>query len=701
MVDRFHGTLFGPRRLPCVREPDESQAPNSVPGIFMTPSELKERYQKLVENYQSGVIDWKAFEMGLLELKRLRAAFAASGDGDLTGIPDTGRIERMRYNAEQGRPNRFTDQGIELSDSSVSRRKEPDRLSMSTVPSSSFRVEPELPTGEGSGISLQGSKARKANLLRPQVGNILGERYTLQRSLGRGTFGETWRAKDAQTENYVVIKQLPISIRNDSKATSRFFDVFRRVTALKHHNICPVYFLDEDEQYGPFVVSAYLDAVSLEDYYSQYVRTFQTVPLSTVVRVLWPVAAALDYARERKTIHGGLKPNNVLVGKSCGTLITDVGLTETIRTSLLALGVTSGVSDSGPWRAPEVWRDGRYSPQSDQFSLAVLAYRMIADTLPFSGCDEASLRERVIKAAAPPIESESGAVNTALQRGLAKDPFDRFPSCLHFVKALIEPSGFGPHFSRSRILDARHGLWAFLFGIPRPEPPACVADDLWPFDDEELGAEPPDIRIPRQATYPYARDPMAGTIVPSSVFGIFSGTTTTIFGGVAAVSLGTGIALTALFSPSDRNVTPSTDSFSSDAQPMSSFRAPPLANSEPAKTSSSDAEGNEISVAVAADELIKMTEQAAAGDVVAQRKLGELYVNGTGVSTNYGFAIRYFRQAAEKDDATSLYHLGRCSELGLGVPVNVDLAKNYYVRAAKQGSRDARLALRRLDGREP
>ena len=662
----------------------------------MDSRELRERYQKLLENYHSNVIDWKTFESGLFELKRVQAALASS---DNDALPDTRGLEKMRRNAEQGRPNRFDEHGTELS--TRHRKRSDSGLSMSTIPASSFRADTGLPVGEKSDVLRSDSTSRKANSLRLRVGNVLSRRYVLQRSLGSGTFGEAWRGKDAITENYVVIKQIPLLIRNDIQATARFLDVFQRVTVLKHQNICPVYFLEDDDQYGPFIVSAYLDAVSLEDYYIRYVQTFQTFPLTAVVRVLWPIAAALDYARDRKTCHRGLKPNNVLIGKSCGVLVTDFGLPETIRTGLLELGITPKTSDGGPWRAPEVWRDGHYSGQSDQFSLAVLAYRMIADTLPFTGRNEADLREKIINAPPPPVESESESMNAVLQQGLAKDPFDRFPSCLHFVKALIEPTAHHPHFPGRRVLDARQGLWALLFGVPRPTPPACVTSTIgptnWPFADEETATELPDIRIPQQSVYPYSGTPMPGTGTAASVFGSLTGTTATILGGLATMVLGTGIILST-FGLSIKDAPPS-DAVS-PTQAVEKSPSPSVSSaSESTKDANAVASVDDVaeSATISADELVELTDQALKGNVDAQRKLGEMYFSGKGASTNYDMAIRYFRQSAEKGDSLSLYYLGHCSEQGLGMPMDHDLAKNYYTRAAKLGSREAKTALRRLN----
>ncbi|MDR1140761.1 MAG: hypothetical protein LBL62_03645, partial [Planctomycetaceae bacterium] len=78
-----------------------------------------------------------------------------------------------------------------------------------------------------------------------------------------------------------------------------------------------------------------------------------------------------------------------------------------------------------------------------------------------------------------------------------------------------------------------------------------------------------------------------------------------------------------------------------------------------------------------------------------QRKLGEIYFYGKGVKPDYLKAVNYFQLAAQKDDVFSLYHLGRCYELGLGgLPHDTTHAISIYKRA--KGFPDANKALRRL-----
>jgi len=103
----------------------------------------------------------------------------------------------------------------------------------------------------------------------------------------------------------------------------------------------------------------------------------------------------------------------------------------------------------------------------------------------------------------------------------------------------------------------------------------------------------------------------------------------------------------------------------------------------------------------ALDDIPCWAHLAADGDVDARRRLGEAYFHGRGGKADYKKAIDFFRLAARQGDVTSLYYLGRCHELGLGLPKNVEQAVTLYREAKLKGSDAAEKALDRLAPHEP
>ena len=70
--------------------------------------------------------------------------------------------------------------------------------------------------------------------------------------------------------------------------------------------------------------------------------------------------------------------------------------------------------------------------------------------------------------------------------------------------------------------------------------------------------------------------------------------------------------------------------------------------------------------------------------------LGTMYENGNGVIQSLELAVDYYRRAAEQGNADAQFNLGRMYEEGLGVEQSYELAIEYYQQAAEQGNAEAR-----------
>jgi serine/threonine protein kinase len=90
--------------------------------------------------------------------------------------------------------------------------------------------------------------------------------FELQTLLGRGGMGEVWKAWDKKAERPVVIKLVPRELQRADEEMARVRDTFRRVHALQHQHICPLYLLDEDLRLGWYLVMKYIDGQTLSSY---------------------------------------------------------------------------------------------------------------------------------------------------------------------------------------------------------------------------------------------------------------------------------------------------------------------------------------------------------------------------------------------------------------------------------------------------
>lgn len=82
-----------------------------------------------------------------------------------------------------------------------------------------------------------------------------------------------------------------------------------------------------------------------------------------------------------------------------------------------------------------------------------------------------------------------------------------------------------------------------------------------------------------------------------------------------------------------------------------------------------------------------------AGNLVAPRYLGIMYLNGDGVKSDEQLAFTQFQRAAKYGDVAAQYWLAHCYEHGIGTTKNLVLAKQYYVQSAQKADAAAAPAL--------
>lgn len=280
------------------------------------------------------------------------------------------------------------------------------------------------------------------------VGNL-----TLDKRLGKGGMGEVWRAVDptrgdASNPGYVALKFVPREIQDSEREMRRVVETFRAVQALQHPNICPVYALQEISPFGQVLIMKYVDGMNLMQYRDAYFKKHGEFPLKEVVRVLTPIAAALDYAHHPEKIHVGVKgvihrdvkPENILISRNGREIqLVDFGLAAQVRLSMSRVSnIEMDSVGTRSYMSPEAWKGQLQDGRSDQYSLATVAYELISNRLPFDVADPFQLKQCVLNEQVHSIEEISMQQNLALQQALAKSSQYRFETCTSFLIKLNE-----------------------------------------------------------------------------------------------------------------------------------------------------------------------------------------------------------------------------------------------------------------------
>ena len=275
-----------------------------------------------------------------------------------------------------------------------------------------------------------------------KLGRILANKYCLIEKIGQGGMGVVWSAEDTIAERKVVLKFVPSELKNFESAVAQLKESFQKIHELQHQHICPVYTLEEEFSLGYYLTMKWFNGETLDNYIVRTVGRENPLPLEETLRILQPVAFALDYAHGKRIVHRDIKPSNIFIEldgeKSLRDVqVIDFGLASEIRSSLTRVSqMRFDMSGTRPYMAPEQWRGRPQTGRTDQYALAVVTYELLAGYLPFNCDDIETLRLAVLQDSPEPIRNLPDSVNAALLRALAKDTAERFESCTDFVKAL-------------------------------------------------------------------------------------------------------------------------------------------------------------------------------------------------------------------------------------------------------------------------
>ena len=298
--------------------------------------------------------------------------------------------------------------------------------------------------------------AREADAAAAQyaaLSTALAGRYEIEGTLGRGGMATVYLARDLRHRRRVALKVLHPQL-GALLGPRRFLCEIETAANLSHPHILPLHDSgrvavgEQGDEGLLYYVMPYLSGESLRT----RLRREGRLAVPDVLQLLREVGAALDYAHRHGVVHRDVKPENILLDEDGHALVADFGIARAdahdsvdVAESETAAGLDTltergRVIGTPAYMSPEQARGRRdLDGRSDQYSLACVAFELLAGAAPFAGTSAEQLAARPTQAPVSLIERHPElppAVDAVLARALALAPEARFDTTTAFAEAL-------------------------------------------------------------------------------------------------------------------------------------------------------------------------------------------------------------------------------------------------------------------------
>ncbi len=262
---------------------------------------------------------------------------------------------------------------------------------------------------------------------------VLAGEYEVEHELARGGMAVVFKATEVGLRRVVALKVLPPELGLTARAAERFKREARMVAEIDHPNIIPVYRVG---QIGGilFFVMKFVEGKSLD----AILQEQGALPVPVTLYVLRAAARALAYAHACGIVHRDVKGANILIDSDGRVMVSDFGVA--LRSSDVTLTVDGTVIGTPPFMSPEQCAGRRAGPQSDQYSLGIVAFQMLAGAVPFHADTLAGVMHHHFFTPVPELGLVRDDVPVQLldvvRRALSKDPDRRFKATRDMLTAI-------------------------------------------------------------------------------------------------------------------------------------------------------------------------------------------------------------------------------------------------------------------------
>jgi serine/threonine-protein kinase len=296
-------------------------------------------------------------------------------------------------------------------------------------------LPPHAPTSQAIPPPSTADAALASTVAVPKLtaGTRLANRYVIERALGSGGMGAVYLAKDEQLGEPVALKILRDLYAHDPLVMDRFRRELSSARRISHPSVVRLHDLGQEGD-TLFLTMEYVAGESLR----ALIDRQKSIPSAQLTTILQDVGDGLGAAHSAGVIHRDLKPENIIVYGNGRAKIIDFGIAKTA--DLEGMTATRMILGTPQYMSPEQIRGLPIDARSDLYSVATVAFEALTGSPPFTGGSPISVGFAHCHEPIPELRARRADVDPRwqpfVQRGLAKDPAQRFQTAVELRQAI-------------------------------------------------------------------------------------------------------------------------------------------------------------------------------------------------------------------------------------------------------------------------
>ena len=270
------------------------------------------------------------------------------------------------------------------------------------------------------------------NLAEPQLGDLVSQRYRLEKVLGEGGMGKVFLATDElyatefkDRKSEVAIKFLGRKFAEHQSARMALQRETRKSQQLSHPNVVRVMHFDQHDG-QPYMIMEYMRGRPLDEVIRE--GGGKGLSFDKALPMIEGMSAGLAYIHSQGLVHSDFKPNNIFLGDDGEIKILDLGIARANEDAqhkkqdtvfdVSALGALTPA-----YASCEMFEGVPPDPRDDLYALACVTYELLTGKHPFGRMEAIKARGRELKPEQP--EGLSHGRWVVLEKGLAFDRANR------------------------------------------------------------------------------------------------------------------------------------------------------------------------------------------------------------------------------------------------------------------------------------